>query len=198
MSALDKLCERINRELPEKEFVFLGIDGNCASGKTTLAGYLKEKYDCTVFHMDDFFLPEVRKTKERLSEPGGNVDYERFQEEVMKPLTAGRDVTYQRYDCGAGCLAERILVKSNRLAVIEGAYALHPYFGNPYTLRIFLSLPFEEQSRRIRKRNGDAMHERFVSEWIPMENKYFDHFKVRESCDLVLDASTFVTDKRRW
>ena len=37
----------------------LAIDGLSASGKTTLAKLLEEKYECTVFHMDDFFYMNV-------------------------------------------------------------------------------------------------------------------------------------------
>ena len=32
--------------------------------------------------MDDYFLQPYQRTEERLAEPGGNVDYERFKEEI--------------------------------------------------------------------------------------------------------------------
>ena len=60
----------------------IAIDGRAASGKSTLAQQLGELLDADVIHMDDFFLPPSLRTKERLSEPGGNVHYERFAEEV--------------------------------------------------------------------------------------------------------------------
>ena len=37
--------------------------------------------------MDDFFLRPEQRTEERLKEVGGNVDRERFLEEVARPLT---------------------------------------------------------------------------------------------------------------
>ena len=35
------------------------------------------------------------------------------------------------------------------------------------------------------------MLERFLGEWIPLEQAYFDAYGVRESCTLTLDTSCF-------
>ena len=77
----------------------IAIEGGSASGKTTLSEILKQVYDCNVFHMDDFFLPADKRTQERLSQTGGNVDRERFFDEVLKPLSENREVLYKRFDC---------------------------------------------------------------------------------------------------
>ena len=53
---LKALEEKIAELLLQKERVIVGIDGCCASGKTTLADKLSRSFDCNVFHMDDFFL----------------------------------------------------------------------------------------------------------------------------------------------
>ena len=37
----------------------IAIEGGSASGKTTLSNLLSNTYDCTVFHMDDFFLQAI-------------------------------------------------------------------------------------------------------------------------------------------
>ena len=42
----------------------VAIEGGSASGKTTLASVLENKYKCTVFHMDDFFLRPEQRNKE--------------------------------------------------------------------------------------------------------------------------------------
>ena len=64
----------------------IAIEGGSASGKTTLGALLETLYDCTVFHMDDFFLRPEQRTPERYAEVGGNIDRERFLEEVLIPL----------------------------------------------------------------------------------------------------------------
>ena len=62
----------------------IAIDGRCASGKTTFTQKLANYLNAEVIHMDDFFLRNELKTKERLSEVGGNIDYERFTSEVLE------------------------------------------------------------------------------------------------------------------
>ena len=73
--------EELDKRL-ENGSVILAIDGPASSGKTTLAASLLSKYDCTVFHMDDFFLTLEKRSLKRLNEVGGNIDYERFMEEI--------------------------------------------------------------------------------------------------------------------
>ncbi|MBQ8758231.1 MAG: hypothetical protein IJZ20_00890, partial [Clostridia bacterium] len=63
--------------------VRLAVEGGSASGKSTLGALLESVYDCTVFHMDDFFLRPEQRTPERFAEIGGNVDRERFLSEVL-------------------------------------------------------------------------------------------------------------------
>ena len=95
---IDAVKKQIDALLAEKDFVIVAIDGKCASGKTTLAAELAEIYDCNVFHMDDFFLRPEQRTQQRFAESGGNVDYERFREEVLFPLLSGS--YYWRYRIG--------------------------------------------------------------------------------------------------
>ena len=169
---------QIDELLTQKDMVIVAIDGKCTSGKTTLASKLAELYDCNVFHIDDFFLRPEQRTPERFAEVGGNVDYERFQEEVLLPLRSGRSFSYRPFDCKTFTLSAPIIVTPKRLNIIEGTYSHHPYFGNPYDLKILLTVDEETQRRRILDR-PEFLHKRFFEEWIPMENRYFDTF-IRE------------------
>ena len=87
--------ELIDALLTRDGQVFVAIDGKCTSGKTTLAAKIAEKYDCNVFHMDEFFLRPEQRTPERFSQVGGNVDYERFWQEVLLPLKKGEAFSYR-------------------------------------------------------------------------------------------------------
>ena len=49
--------------------------------------------------MDDFFLRPEQRTAQRLAQSGGNVDWERFQAEVLIPLRQGISFSYRPYDC---------------------------------------------------------------------------------------------------
>lgn len=162
--------------------VVVAIDGMCGSGKSTLGKTLQEIYDCNLFHMDDFFLRPEQKTPERMEEPGGNVDYERFQKEILAHLADADGFTYQVYNCGIQALDAFVTVPYKRLNIIEGAYSCHPYFGEAYDLRFFYRITPEEQVERILKRSGREMLERFEQVWIPMENRYFETFQIEEKC----------------
>ena len=162
--------------------VNIAIDGVCGGGKTTLGEALAQRYDCNLFHMDDFYLRKEQRTPERYAQPGGNVDYERFKEEVLDHLADEEGFTYRPFDCGTMDLGEPRTVSHKRLNIIEGSYSCHPYFGDIYQVRFFAELSPEEQRARILARNGEEKYKRFVSEWIPMENKYFEAFNIGEKC----------------
>ena len=185
MNRLITVQNAIQQLLSEKETVIVAIDGNCTSGKTTLANQLAANYDCNVFHMDDFFLRPEQRTPERFAEIGGNVDYERFNEEVLLPLKSGKPFSYRPFDCGTFQLTDPVSVSPKKLNIIEGTYSLHPYFGDIYDLKILLTISPELQRYRVLQR-PTFLHKRFFEEWIPMEDKYFDGFRVQLKSDLVL------------
>lgn len=164
----------------------IAIDGHAASGKTTCAATLCELFDCNVFHMDDYFLPFEKRTAERLSEPGGNVDYERFYAEVLTPILAGNPVTYSAFDCSVGEFLPQVTVQPKPLVIVEGSYAHHPYFGDVYNLRAAIDIDEAEQRKRILARNGEQMLSMFASRWIPMEHRYFEAYSIFEQADLIL------------
>jgi uridine kinase len=115
----------------------------------------------------------VQRTPERFAQVGGNVDYERFYDEVLLPLKSGEAFSYRPFDCGSFTLAESVAVTPKKLNIVEGTYSRHPYFGDPYDLKILLTVDEETQRQRILKRPA-FLHSRFFEEWIPMENRYFE------------------------
>lgn len=182
---LNLLFAAIDRLLAEKEQVVIAIDGPCTAGKTTLSGILRDRYGCNVLPMDEFFLRPEQRTPQRLAQPGGNVDYERFLEEVLGPLKAGKSFSYRPFSCKTQAFAAPVQIVPTHLAVIEGTYALHPYFGEPYDLKIFLCIDPQAQRERILQRPL-WKQERFFRQWIPMELQYFDHFQIPKHCDMLL------------
>lgn len=180
-----KLVQSIDHLLTIKDTVYLAIDGNSGAGKSTLASQLNDIYDSNIFHMDDYFLRPEQKTEDRLVEVGGNVDYVRFKTEIIEGLKSGRSFSYRAYDCKQMALQEPITVLPKRLNIIEGAYSMHPSLIDFYDFKVFLNISNEEQKKRILARNGEVMLKRFVEEWIPKENLYFEKFNIKGLSDLV-------------
>ncbi len=166
--------------------ILVAIDGMSASGKSTLGFYLKEVFDCNLFHMDDFFLQDAQRTVERLAEIGGNVDYERFKKEVLQPVLDKKTVFYRPLRCDTGEIQHGTEIPFKRLNIIEGSYSQHPYFDDRYKLRVFTEISNELQIERIRNRNGEIMLKRFISEWIPKENIYFETFQIKEKSHIII------------
>ena len=181
------LFQAIDAQLQRQGRARIAIDGNSGAGKSTLGALLAGVYGGNLYHMDDFFLPPQRKTRERLAEPGGNVDRERFFAEVLSRL--GTAFSYRPWRCHEGALAAPVAVEPRAVEIVEGVYSLHPDLRNAYDLRVFLAIPPKAQAERIRARSGEAMLERFVREWIPLENAYFSHLGVRACCQLAFDGA---------
>lgn len=177
----------IDRLMAEKDRVIVAVDGTSAGGKTTFSSLLAKVYDCNVFHMDDFFLREEQRTPERYAEAGGNVDRERFLDEVLLPLSEGLDVNYRKFDCKTFTVLSGETIPAKKLSIVEGAYSMHPSLAGYYDASVFVCSSPVLQRERILKRNGD-MAERFFNEWIPLENRYFEAFDIREKCDLVIET----------
>ena len=160
----------------------IAIDGMCGSGKTTLGNLLAKELNASLFHMDDFFLQSHQRTEKRLAEPGGNVDYERFKAEVLDHISDTDGVIFRPFSCKEWKLADDpVTVPYHDIVILEGSYSHHPYFKDIYDVKIFLEISKEEQKKRIIGRDGNDRWPMFENKWIPMENKYFETFKIKEN-----------------
>ena len=181
------LLETIDGALAAQERVLLAIEGGAASGKTTLSRELSELYpDSAVFQADDFFLRPEQRTPERFAQPGGNMDRERLEAEVLVPLRRGEAAVYRPFDCGTMTLRPPVTVRPARLNIVEGAYSLHPSLEKYYDLSVFLDVTPETQRRRILSRNGAEWGQRFFERWIPLETTYFQETATVARCTLRL------------
>jgi len=165
----------------------LAVEGSSASGKSTLGEILREIYGCTLLHTDDFFLRPTQRTAARYAEAGGNLDRERFLEEVLMPLSRNSVIEYRRFDCSSFTLLPAVSITPEKLTVIEGAYSMHPELSGYYDLSVFLDISPELQKSRILKRNSPDMAKMFFERWIPLEKVYFEKMNVKDRCDMVIE-----------
>ena len=188
--AYAELFSALGRLLPQGPLL-LAIDGGSASGKSTLGAYLSERYDGTLFHMDDFFLRTEQRTPARYAEPGGNVDRERFLAEVLEPVSRREPVSLRKLDHTGGIfrLMEPVTVVPKAFVIVEGAYSLHPDLEAYYNYSVFLRISPELQAERVLARNGPEGAKMFRERWIPLEQTYFEALHPAERCDLVIDVT---------
>ncbi|MDD4688944.1 MAG: uridine kinase [Eubacteriales bacterium] len=179
----NKIIEKIS-ELDKPTIV--AIDGRCGAGKTTVASKLQDILSCNVIHMDDFFLRPEQRKEERLNIPGENVDHERFLKEVLLPLSSGEAFSYRPFNCKTQSLMPPIDVTPCDITIIEGSYSCHNNLWDYYNFRIFVDVDESVQLERIINRNGQQMAQVFKEKWIPLEEKYFEKFNIKNRSDIVI------------
>lgn len=184
-ACLLELISLIDRKLSAGSHVTLAVEGGCASGKSTAAALLSAVYDAPVIHMDDFFLRPEQRTEERFREAGGNVDRERFLQEVAPLLRSGEAFSYRRFDCSSMALGETVRVPASRLIIVEGSYTMHPALAYQYDLSVFITTDLETRKKRILRRNGEKAS-MFFSRWMPLEDAYFEKTAAEKRCVLGL------------
>ena len=173
------------KKIEDEQIKLIRIDGMAGSGKSTLANLISEYFDYQIIHIDDFFLQKHQRTQERLNEIGGNLDYERFIEEVIVPINNHQDFIYQVFDCSCMELNDKKSIFIDKGMIIEGSYSLHPKF-NLDSFNIFLEIKEELQRKRIYKRNGEFLYHKFIHEWIPKEKIYFKTFNIKDKANIII------------
>ncbi len=175
-------------ERKKNDILVLAIEGRAASGKSTLAEELSRITKYPVIKMDHFFLPKSLKKAKRMQEPGGNIHYERFLEEVISNIKEDMPFSYTIFDCEIGGANGVEIVPATPWRIVEGAYSLHPKFGDYADLKIFVDVNPDEQMQRIRKRNSPELVKMFREAWIPMEEVYFHKNRHEKNVDYIYEG----------
>jgi uridine kinase len=167
-------------------FTLIGIDGAGGSGKTTLAKELAETLvggtrsakTVTLVHVDDFYREMDREERLQLTPAEGYelyFDWERLREEVLTPLTSGRDAEYRRYDWPSGRIAagETHRVPHVGYVIIEGCYTARPELEGFYDLTVFVDTPSDVCLERMAARGHDHGPGNWILRWQAAEKHYF-------------------------
>ena len=166
---------------------WIGVDGKGASGKTTLAERLAaamraadlgQPGGVSVVHVDDFARPDLR-----------GWDRDRFIAQVLEPLRRGEPAHYQRWDFEANSGAEWLGVPPGGVVIVEGVSATDVRVGVPWDLTLWVEVAADERLRRALLRDGEAMRERWLTDWIPSEDAYEADQRPQQRVDLIVDQS---------
>lgn len=180
------LCDFINNASADKPFV-IAIDGRSASGKTTFAEEISRLTGVPVIHTDDFCRPRDKQGKVNVSSFDGNFDIQRFRDEVVESFKQNKEFVICLFNCQKGCIDNRVTVPKSNCYIVEGAYSHNPNLGEYASLKIFFNTTVEKQTERILKRNGELALEKYLSVWIPAEERYFKHYEVLEKSKYIIN-----------
>ena len=183
-NCLEKIKERISEKKLSGNFI-ITIDGPCGAGKTTFANFLQKEIDANVVHMDDFYLPFKERDKNWMNIVAGHMDFERLIKNVLEPYKAGKETNYVSYDCHSDKYMQEIPIDLDKILLLEGSYTSHPILDKYVALKVFVDIDKDEQVKRLTKRNPDVV-DKFLSMWVPFENRYFEELKIKENSDVVV------------
>lgn len=159
-------------------FEIIALEGGCASGKSTIAQNLK---DITIIDVDDFFLSKDKKTPERLSEIGGNIDYELY-EECLKKIKPNCTITYKVFNCQTNSYCDKTITIKNKVLLV-GVYSYHERVRKYITKLLVLLVDKNTQLGRLKERK---LYDMFINVWLPLETIYYDSFDFVGNADLLI------------
>jgi uridine kinase len=181
-----KLISKIDVLVQSQKEVMIAIDGDAASGKTTLAKKLQEIFHANLFHIDDFFQKPVIVPSDSNSKYGSNIDFRRMIDQIITPIKKKDYIKYQSMNHQTHQLKTPIVIKYKPINIIEGSFSMHPQLINLYDYKIFLGVSRLKQNIRILHRNGFSSWLKFIRRWIPNEKRYFKNLRIEQHADCVL------------
>lgn len=179
-SIINGLIENNENDSP----IIIAIDGKAASGKTTFTKRI-ENDGITVIHTDDFYRPKNANGELEISEFDGNFDFIRFKREVVDNLTQ-KSFSYGVFDCSEQKIVKTVSVASPKCIIVEGTYSHNPNLGDYSDLKVFFDIDENTQKERIIIRNGESAYEKFKRLWIQAEERYFNHYEIKQMSDYIV------------
>ena len=178
----DQLISHLEELLKEKPMRIIGIDGRCASGKTTLSNLLAGQFPTRIFHMDDFYLPIEQRVTGWEKTPCANMDFDRMIETALRPAGKGETVWYEAYSCRDKRMMPPVELERKPLTIVEGSYSHYPELIPFYDLTVFLTCTKETQKKRLIEREGER-YPNYERLWIPLEEEYYQKYQVGKQVD---------------
>ena len=162
------------------------IDGPAGSGKTTLAGQLRDAlqkgsdWHVQVLHMDDFYRGWTGLNDEVTG---------RIEAQVLAPLRQRSPGRYQRYDWERVAFTEWHDVPVGPAVILEGVGSGAIRFADSTTLLVWVEAPAEVRLARGVSRDGEPLREELVR-WMRLEAAFAATNRTRERADILLDAAS--------
>lgn len=163
------------------------VEGLGRAGKTTLATALAAHVrDLTLVHGDDFYGPEERDWRSWSPREGYEryFDHRRLDRELLRPLTAARPATFQRYDWETNTLDGWIAVEPRGIVLVEGVYLLRRELRSYWDLAVYVDTPRNLRQQRLHARGEND--EGWIARWAAAEDYYEQVERPAQAADLVV------------
>jgi uridine kinase len=167
----------------------VAVDGPSGAGKTWFAGRLGAAVDAQVVHTDDLL-------------DGWDDQFtfwHRLEEQVLRPLRAGRPGGFRRYDWLLGGFGDEVIrIEPADVIIIEGVSAARAAIRPELSLAVFLTAPGDLCVERVVTRDGghDVAFAAYFERWRLAEQRHFTNDDTAAHADVLVDGASAGDEER--
>lgn len=180
----DEIAASVSERAPVNGIRIVGVDGRSGAGKSFLASRLSSLLAAPIIEIDDFVSWKCFAGW-----------WPRFDEQVLSPLLAGRDATYQARDWNDWYGSSLGSWKTQRWAptiILEGVTCTRRDTVGRLAYAIWVEAPAEMRlSRGMARDTQFPGKEELWKQWMREEDEFFGADGTRERADRIVDTSAF-------
>jgi hypothetical protein len=173
------------RPLPGRRCRVVGVDGMSGAGKSSFAGRLADELAAPVLSVDDL-VPGWDALAESI---GLLADW------VLRPLAAGRQARWRRYDWLAGRAGEWVDLAPGEFLVVEGSCVGLPPASAFMSYLIWIETQEGVRRRRLERRQDWPVYAPFAQRWARQEAALQATAGTPGRADLIVHNSDNRTDR---
>lgn len=203
---IDTIADTIATQF-EGSIVKVGIDGFCASGKTTIAHALKkglqDRQRVVVSATSDDFMnsPEIRWRLGKDSPLGfykDAIDFDAIARELLFPLGKEGNKKYRTstYDVQKSKTnySEQKEVHPDTILIFDGLFLQVPQLRNFWDMIVYVEAGYDTCIFRAKERNQEKLHSRneieevYLNRYVPGFELYLQEVDPRNKADFVINT----------
>ena len=179
---VDRIATEVLRREPVHRIRIVGVDGPSGAGKSVLAGRLADRLAAPVIEIDDF-----------VSWNDLSGWWPRFEDQVLRPLLAGRDARYQARDWAdwyGSSLADWRTLPWAPVVVLEGVTCTRRETVGRLCYAVWVEAPASLRlARGLARDAAFADAERLWRRRLHEEDAFFRADGTRDRADRIIDTS---------
>ncbi len=199
--------EILNKKQHDKPLI-VGINGVDTSGKTMFTKEFnrflqKMRIKTQMIHMDDFHHPSIirYKGKDPITSYIDNAfDLDKLVDEILKPITNNhqldKEIKLLDMEKDQLTIKKRYRIDKDTIVLIEGVLLYREPIYQYFDYRIFIDITFDEVLIRAKRRDhhifGDAVLNRYINKYIPIQKMYLKKYKPKAISDIIINNENYM------
>lgn len=203
----DIAIQILNKKQTNKPLL-VGINGIDTSGKTIftkeLDRYLSNVgFKTQTISIDEFHNPSQIRNRDNdpiTSYINNAFDIAKIEDQIMRPIASegilDKELMLLDLEEDKFINKKRYIVDKDTIVLFEGVLLYREPLNKYFDLRIFIHISIDELLRRAQKRDsilfGDAVVERYIRKYIPIQKLYIEEHNPKSISDIVIDNEDYL------